>query len=717
MQPTFVHREIVETEERLVAALRAALERAHARHTAASLPDKRVPCFAHLRVRTQERGRDLLLGSHTLIDADGEVSLIDWRKAPLAEVFFTHDEGETYELEVDGRPVKGTVVHKRLLAFTDGQLSRIEAGNLVLERQGEAGWRSYEEPRTELSTAGKSSLPRHRVTLDETGRRVPVVGDLLDAEQRALLDHHPERPLLILGGAGCGKTTVALHRLARLHHTQPRRFDQRHMAVVVPELGLQRLTAAILEQLGLPKVGVFTFDAWVAKQARRVFADLPRREYDDTPAAVVKLKRHPALRAVLPWAVDKLAQALSRRLQQRVTGTNVEIRLGVGPPSLLAQLDALEEQLLHQCPARLRDTIARTVASERRRLFAARDELLLLFGDRDLLMEAVSRSEGELTENIVSRTLEHTRLQFSATAEQLYAHVDEERRQAVDGRGLDEGTPNEAAQTVDPEDYAICFELLRLKTGGVKTPHGRPELYNHLVLDEAQDLAPIELGVLGQSLKSGASLTVCGDQAQHIDPSACFAGWEGALAELGVSNVAPAHLQTSYRCTEAVTSFAHAVLGPLAPQQPPRALRRGAEVLRNFCPTRTHAIYRMSQALAELLREHPGTSVAIITRSAEGARSTYEELVRVLPVRLVLSGLFSFAAGVDITPVSQVKGLEFDVVVVPDANSDTYPDVDDARRKLHVACTRAIEQLWVISVGKPSPLLPVAEAKTELAPS
>jgi len=56
--------------------------------------------------------------------------------------------------------------------------------------------------------------------------------------------------------------------------------------------------------------------------------------------------------------------------------------------------------------------------------------------------------------------------------------------------------------------------------------------------------------------------------------------------------------------------------------------------------------------------------------------------------------------------VSQVKGLEFDVVVIPDATPRRYPDQPDARRKLHVACTRAIHQLWVMAVGRFSPIVP-----------
>ena len=71
----------------------------------------------------------------------------------------------------------------------------------------------------------------------------------------------------------------------------------------------------------------------------------------------------------------------------------------------------------------------------------------------------------------------------------------------------------------------------------------------------------------------------------------------------------------------------------------------------------------------------------------------------------MLDGRFSFEPGVDVTDVENCKGLEFDYVVVPDASAAAYPDRDDARRRLHVAVTRASHQLWLATGGAWSPLV------------
>lgn len=78
-----------------------------------------------------------------------------------------------------------------------------------------------------------------------------------------------------------------------------------------------------------------------------------------------------------------------------------------------------------------------------------------------------------------------------------------------------------------------------------------------------------------------------------------------------------------------------------------------------------------------------------------------------LPARLVLAGDFTFGRGeLQVTWVGQVGGMEFDTVVVPDADAWTYPEDDDARRHLYVALTCARRQLWVLAPGEVISLLP-----------
>ena len=76
---------------------------------------------------------------------------------------------------------------------------------------------------------------------------------------------------------------------------------------------------------------------------------------------------------------------------------------------------------------------------------------------------------------------------------------------------------------------------------------------------------------------------------------------------------------------------------------------------------------------------------------------------------MVEGGEFSFQPGIDLTYAARVKGLEFDYVIVPDAGAAAWPDTPESRRLMHLAASRAIHQLWIISIGQASPILPAGD--------
>jgi DNA helicase-2/ATP-dependent DNA helicase PcrA len=226
------------------------------------------------------------------------------------------------------------------------------------------------------------------------------------------------------------------------------------------------------------------------------------------------------------------------------------------------------------------------------------------------------------------------------------------------------------------------------------------------VLDEAEDLSLFELFVLGKLLGDSPSFTLAGDEAQQTSSS--FAGWERSLEELGARDVATCRLALSYRCPQPVVELARHLLGSLAPEAPAKAREAGTPVGMFHFPQQEQGQLFLSGAIGDLLDREPRAAVAVIARSADAAGQFFE-LVRELPrARLVLEGDFTFEPGLDVTDVDNAKGLEFDYVVVPDASAEAYPGNDDARRRLHVAVTRTSHQLWIVSGGVPSPLLPAA---------
>jgi len=620
-------------EERRIIAEEAAL----AAEIAARLPHTAAPYLARLRVRTAAGERDVLLATRTR--ETPSAMLVDWSTAPLARVFLESHVGDDYELEHDGRTLTGRVLRRHLVHFRGGELVGIRGDEFVLHRDGDT-WHADDDP-------GPRVRPRPPAA---RARPLSPAHVQLDPHQRGAVELPPDRSLLVLGEAGFGKTTVALHRLAHLARTAHAARRPFRALAIVPTPGLQRLTKYMLGELGVPHVKVETFEDWVASEAWRIFPALPRRLSADTSTAVARLKRHPALRTVL---------------HQIVAGTPAmrDVRRGY------------------------RDT-PETI----------RDLLLHLFGDRTLLDEIIKTAD--LPSSTLPDVLAHTRVQFTPTSERALRHIDADRLKTLDGQPLDAGTPLQDAGTIDREDFAVVFALHHRLHHSDATSHGALTRYHHVLLDEAQELAPIELELLGRAVAPGGTVTIAGDERQQVDATTHFTGWPAVVAELGAIDPVTVSLAVSYRCPPAVEAAARHVLDPNSPAP----IDRDAILATRHDHT-CHLVTALADALISAQTDDPNISIAIVCRHAELARRLHAALGAAMRCRLVLDGAFTFRPGVDITCVHHIKGLEFDVVVVPDADAHTYPAEPAARRALYVAMTRATHQLWLMTAGPWSPLL------------
>jgi DNA helicase IV len=610
-----------------------------------ALPDPASPYVAHLAVREGGRRRDYLLGHATFVDAESDVWVVDWRVAPVAQLFYRYREGDPFEETFPGREASGVIEVRRVVVIHRGRLLQVLGEGFQARRRPDGSWGIGGSDSLAAGGAGTAPRAGHLglgVGAEERGTRADVTA-LLDADQYAAVRAPADEPLVVLGSAGSGKTTVALHRLARLAAVEPQRVPLSRARVVVPEEGLSRLAARLLAPLGGGAAKVQTLDAAFLELGRRVFGPLPRL-IDDPPAPVTAVKRHPALHG-----------ALRLRLGNR---------RGSGAPSW-------------------------------KRL---RRELSVPLTDRGFLDGVVHRAQGSLPRTVVEETVRHTMRQLADPASRLLASItDESRKEAVDGRPVDEGTDEALAGTLDLEDLPLLLALAAWR-GQLSLPAA-----SHLVLDEAEDFSLFDLEVLARLLQGRRSVTVAGDEAQQTSPS--FAGWDRSLETLGAAGAPRVRLPVSYRCPRPIAELARAILGPLAPVQPARAAREGAPVGRFSFPGEPQAHLFLAGALGELLESEPHAAVAVICHDAGTARRLAAVLAELPASRLVLDGRFTFEPGLDVTDVDSVKGLEWDYVVVPDAMESAWPLSDDGRRRLHVAVTRASWQLWLVSPGTPTRLL------------
>lgn len=274
---------------------------------------------------------------------------------------------------------------------------------------------------------------------------------------------------------------------------------------------------------------------------------------------------------------------------------------------------------------------------------------------------------------------------------------------------LDGGGPNEhEVPSLDAEDDTLLLRLHQVLRGPLELRRGQALLYDHLMVDEAQDLSPIELAVLIGTTGKRRSVTIAGDAAQQVMEHREFRGWTDVLTAIELAHVEVSPLQVSYRSTRPIMQVARDILGPLAPDEPVSAPRDGVPVAHLRFGDMGEAVTWLAPALTDLMAREPTANVALLTADIAAARewTAVFERAEVPHLGLVDDQDFAFAPGIEVTDVRSSKGLEFDYVVLLGVDAATYPARDASRHLLHVGATRAAHQLWIVSTGPPSPLIP-----------
>ncbi len=679
----------------------------------ALVADPKNPYFAHLRLEDQREGskriRDIFIGKRAFIDSVRGIHVVDWRNSPISRIFYLYREGDEYEERFAKQLQTGKLLIRRTLSVHEGLLHRVRTDDELLLRDQEGRWFADSPSRSRLS-GGMGSALRAPSEYHED-QRLPEITALIDPDQFQAITADRSGIVIIRGGAGTGKTTIALHRAAFLHFRDRKRYSPKRMLIITPGDALRRYVARVLPALDVQGVPIKTFEQWAHNTLRRVLPQLRKRRLtDETPTGARRLKRHPALLSILEERVKEEGRGLDEFFEQAGGPKLLEAWVRRRNLPIAQRISGLSRWLDTQSSGAL----GTKQLMARRAILQAQEELedpfetwAELLTDWDYMGEGLRSRGVEFYDWELNQLVDTVSQQFDDPFDA--SDLDASHRQGVDGRALDDG---EISGHLDVDDLAILLRICQLKFGRLLPKKGGPITFEHLVVDEAQDLSPLSLKLLCDMVRPGGPITLAGDTAQRIVLDNGFADWSELVSALNLkANILPP-LAVSYRSTRQVMSLARHVLGNLAQEGAPRDARDGAPVELMRFEELGEAIIFLADALDSLRSREPRATVCLLARSPEQADLFWTGLQRaeINGLRRIRYQEFDFSPGIDLTDVYQVKGLEYDYVVILDATAAGYPDSIEARHLLHVAATRAAHQLWLIAAERPSPLLPDLES-------
>jgi DNA helicase-2/ATP-dependent DNA helicase PcrA len=606
--------------------------------------DRGSPYFAHMRLREHGAEHDILLGKTTRLLPG--TPIVDWRNAPVSRIFYRYKQGEDYEEAIAGRLKTGELIARRTVTIRDQKLRRVESpeGTIQADAAVPGGWRRVATEPTRLAGGQGAALRAHDVGAGGHRR----LGTDAHGVVRRADKHLPDIAGLI----------------------DPEQFDlitrpSSGFVVIRGTAGSGKTTVA------LHRIAYLAYDDPTIDSAETLFIvfSTALRDYVSHVLPALRVNRV-QVRAFQDWASEqcrRLFPRLPRRLSEHTPSVVSRLKLH---PALLTAL----EQHVRATPGPA--TAAQVV-----------DDWASVLAHGSVLDEVLAREAPGA---------------FSAEARDRARVWCRDRYEEIIVWSRGDATMQ---AELDPEDEPLLLRAWQLRVGPLATRTGAPLRYRHIAIDEVQDFSPLEVQVLLGCLDERRSITLAGDTQQHVVAEGGFTSWATFLAQLGLEGTEVNTLDISYRCSHEIATFAAGVLGDLREDAaPPRTVRSGPPVeLFRFTDHGACVAY-LSDALQALVAQEPLASVAILAPSRELSTLYFRGLKtsEVPRLRQVEEGDFTFAPGIEVTEIEQVKGLEFDYVILVETSSTQFPDTPAARRRLHVGTTRAIHQLWLTSVGTPA---------------
>ena len=587
-------------------------------------------------------GERFYIGRRHVHDAHGDPMVIDWR-APVSQPFYQASRNNPLDVE-----------RRRRFGYTGGELTAYEDENLT-------------DP---AETEQSSKLLQSEIERPRVGPMRDIVATI-QPEQDEIVRSGLGGTVCVQGGPGTGKTAVGLHRVAYLLYAHRERLARTGTLVIGPNRSFLQYIEQVLPALGELEVKQATVEDLVT-------ARVEVRGTDEAAAAVIK-------------GDARMAEVLRRAVRSHVTLPT--------EPVVVVRGSRRWRVPAYEVAEMVRELLARDM-----RYGAAHEALPQRIAHAVLVrMEEAGEAPDDRVQNAVARNPA-----VKACVKAVWPAVDPAKvvlRLLADPEFL--AAQADGILTDDEQKRILMAKPARSVKSAKWSPAdavlideacdlvARTHSLGHVVVDEAQDLSPMQYRAVGRRCSTG-SATVLGDLAQGTTPWSTES-WEQALFHLGKADAVVEELTAGFRVPREVIAYASRLLPVISPGL--TAVESVRESLGSLAVRKVGDAADLDAAVVAACEEslgHEGSTGLI----AADAR------IPALASALTAAGYAYLSPGEETTadsrltlvPASLAKGLEYDYVVLdePSAVVDGEPDERTGLRRLYVALTRAVSGLTVL---------------------
>ena len=606
------------------------------------------PYFAKvsLRMRPNRPPRDIYIGVSGVMDRDSHPVVIDWR-SPVAETYYNQEMGKT-SYEVNGKKREVELLLRR-----------------QFDLQGERLKMYFDTTVAIQDSLLLNALKQHH------SEKLQAITATIQKEQNAVVRHEDIPVLLVNGIAGSGKTSVMLQRIAYLFYQQRDTLNPRQVYLFTPNAVFQRYIDTVLPSLGESNPQTFTWRGFLVHEGIQDRADGTKTD----PEELLRMEK--AIEG-LELEEDDI-RGIGIGDTQLIKASQVKNAFAKFPRTPLGpRLVALVKDVLHE---RLNQRLAALAKDEdvhEEMLGIDLDEQVQIFG------EPINPLDEEDTVRLAKKYVEARYASARDTIEAAgWLRIDRIGQRLV-GHQLN----------------AVEYLYLRSLITGAGDRQAR-----YVMVDEVQDYTKAQLMVMARYF-SGAHFMLLGDEHQAIrEGTATFQDMKDVFVHAGFGeegkDVQELRLLTSYRSTPEITSLFMGLYEKDANIHTTSVQREGTKA-QIFEAKDTESYLAKLKELVDEAHDADGLTALVCDTSARanwlgkqlGSSVRVMEPDDILPLK-----------GVVVLDLSLAKGLEFDAVIIPDAQAEVYPATPLARRRLYTAVSRAMHKVTIVSQGEITELL------------